>query len=194
MRIDENWVALVSRLEADLQARAAGVELGRDEAAWQLAADLLHVYGRVLLRTHPGLRQEEVDDAVQDILVKLQSLRILQRLKAAGSPAGYVAVMLRNAGTDLLRKRQRSAEVGLSEHLTSLDTGEVGIAQEQSERLGLALRSLSPEEQNLLRLRFWRGLSIAEIAGISDATYSATAVRLFRILRKLRQGLGLPLP
>jgi RNA polymerase sigma factor (sigma-70 family) len=194
MRIDENWVELVSRLEADLRARAAGVELGRDEAAWQLAADLLRAYGRVLLRTHPGLRQEELDDAVQDILVKLQSLSTLRRLKAAGSPAGYVAVMLRNAGTDLLRKRQRSAEVGLSEHLTSLDTSEDVVPQEQSERLGLALRSLSPEEQNLLRLRFWRGLSIAEIADISDATYSATAVRLFRILHKLRQRLGLPAP
>jgi len=190
MTIEENWAALVPRLEADLRARAAADPSGIDDDAWGAAALLLRAYGRVLHRTQQGLRTEEVDDLVQDALVKLQSLRTLQRLKAAGSPAGYVAVMLRNAAMDLLRKRQRGVEVTLSDELAAPHTQEAELmAPERSEQLRRALLSLSPEERNVLRMRFWRGLSIALIAEASDATYSATAVRLFRILRKLRERL-----
>lgn len=153
-----------------------------------VTANLLRAYGLVLQRTHPELRKETVDDLVQDTLLKLQSLHTFQRLKAARSPAGYVAVMLRNAGTDLLRRRQRGVEVALSEQLAARDSeAEEVVAREQSERLRLALLSLSSEERSLLQLRFWRGFTIAQIAEISDATYSATAVRLFRLLRKLRE-------
>jgi DNA-directed RNA polymerase specialized sigma24 family protein len=57
-------------------------------------------------------------------------------------------------------------------------------------RLREALTFLRPEDLVLLRLRFWRGLSIQQIAGKNNLTYSATAVRLFRILKNLREKLG----
>ena len=184
MKIEESWAGLVNRLEADLQARADGDPSRRDDDAWETAARLLRAYGQVLNRTHPDLHKDEVEDLVQDLLLKLQSPRTLQRLKAAGSPAGYVAVMLRNAATDLLRQRQRRIELALSEELPAPETSEAQTGV--SERLRKALLSLSPEERNLLRMRFWRGLSIAQIAEASNSMYSATAVRLFRILHKLR--------
>ena len=39
-------------------------------------------------------------------------------------------------------------------------------------------------------MRFWHNWSIGQIAQRSGITYSAAAVRLFRILRKLREKLG----
>jgi RNA polymerase sigma factor (sigma-70 family) len=185
MKIEESWAGLVSRLEADLRARAAGDASRRDDEAWESAARFLREYGRALSRTHPDLQQHDIDDLAQDVLLKLQSLRTLQRLKAAGSPAGYLAVMLRNAATDLLRQRQRRIEQAVSDELPAPDTSEAETAV--SNRLRKALHSLGPEERNLLRMRFWRSLSIAQIAEASNSTYSATAVRLFRLLHKLRE-------
>ena len=184
MKIEEGWAVLISRLEADLRARAAGDASRRDDAAWETAARFLREYGQSLSRTFPDLQKHEVDDLVQDVLLKLQSLRTLKRLKAAGSPAGYIAVMLRNAATDFLRQRQQRIEQALDDELPAPETTEEDATV--SERLRKALLSLSPEERNLLRMRFWRGLSIAQIAEASNAMYSATAVRLFRILHKLR--------
>lgn len=184
MKIEESWSVLVSRLEADLRARAAADPSRRDDEAWEAAARFLREYGQALSRTYPDLQQHEIDDLAQDVLLKLQSLRTLQRLKAAGSPAGYLAVMLRNAATDLLRQRQRRIEQEVTEELPAPETPEPDAAV--SERMRKALLALSPEERSLLRMRFWRGMSIAQIAEASNSMYSATAVRLFRVLHKLR--------
>src|SRR5258706_14382499 len=193
MTIAEDWATLVPRLEADLRARQAGDRSDRDDAAWVSATFLLLAYSRVLAHPHYGIGPAEIDDLVQETLLKLQSLQTLQRLKITRSPAGYVAVMLRNAATDLVRRRRRGQdfEIALSE-----ESAEQGIAQpslafpERSKRLQGALRSLGAEDRNLLRMRFWRGLTIGQIASLSHTTYSATAVRLFRILRKLRETIG----
>jgi len=52
-----------------------------------------------------------------------------------------------------------------------------------------ALETLPAEDQELLRERFWRSRPIAEIASARGTSYSATAVRIFRILRTLRERL-----
>jgi DNA-directed RNA polymerase specialized sigma24 family protein len=36
-------------------------------------------------------------------------------------------------------------------------------------------------------MRFWRNMEIGQIAKTLELSYSATAVRLFRILRRLRE-------
>lgn len=117
MTLEQSWTALLPRLEADLRAREIAQPSDRDDDAWTSAAFLLRTYGRILLRTHPALHRDEVDDLIQDALLKLQSVHTIERIKAAGSPAGYVAVMLRNAATDLLRQRQRGLELPLADEL-----------------------------------------------------------------------------
>ena len=46
--------------------------------------------------------------------------------------------------------------------------------------------SLSPRGPSL---RFWNNMSIAQIAENLNLSYSATAVRLFRVLRALREAM-----
>jgi RNA polymerase sigma-70 factor (ECF subfamily) len=191
--IGEDWNTLLPRLERDLRARATADQSQRDDDAWVVAASLLRTYSHILLRAYSTLAQEGIDDIVQDVLLKLQSLQTLQRLRIAGSPAGYIAVMLRNAATDVVRRRQRGLvlEVPLTEDYPAHEGSDVDlVTPERAARLREALLSLKPEERNLLRMRFWRGFSIGQIAEKSGTTYSASAVRLFRILRKLREKLG----
>ena len=101
--------------------------------------------------------------------------------------------MMRNAATDLMRKQQRGQEVEIDvvDELPFSDCADVQrVTSEQTERLQKALLLLRPEEQALLQMRFWGGLRIAEIAQELGLSYSATAVRLFRILHRLRASIS----
>ena len=185
-----NWTELLARLQFDLQSRATDPGAVIDEEAWNTMTHFLSSRARVLTFSFSGLQTADVQDLVQNVLLKLQSLETMRRLHAARSVEGYLFVMLRNAANDLVRRRQiekvifRSLEDAVPEE-QAVEHASVQTAENASV-LGDALESLHAEERKLLELRFWRNMSIADIARETGATYSNTAVRLFRILYKLR--------
>jgi RNA polymerase sigma factor (sigma-70 family) len=189
------WADIIERLKADLKAREAGApDAALDDEAWEIAAGLLRFSTRILAFRFPGLQQADIDDLAQKTLVKLQSLETLRRLDAAGSIEGYIFVMLRNAANDLARRRQFEEFhfKSLHEKRTAEPSAEAGYIQQSEHEsvLAAALEMLSQEEREVLRMRFWSNKSIAEIAAQTNMSYSATAVRLFRILHRLRKQLG----
>jgi RNA polymerase sigma factor (sigma-70 family) len=114
-------------------------------------------------------------------------------MRLAGSPAGYLAVLIRHQIIDKVRRRKRMSfvELPLREDLLPLQGDPRNAFEEEKiARLREALTSLRPEDRVLLRLRFWQGFSIQQIAEKNNLSYSATAVRLFRILKNLREKLG----
>jgi len=185
-----NWTELLPRLEFDLLSRANNPRAAVDEEAWDTITQFLSSRARVLTFSFSGLQTADVQDLVQNVLLKLQSLETMRRLHAARSVEGYLFVMLRNAANDLVRRRQiervifRSLEDTVPEEQV-VEHASVQTAENASV-LGDALESLHVEERKLLEMRFWRNMSIADIARETEATYSNTAVRLFRILYKLR--------
>lgn len=188
-----SWNDLVFRLEEDIQAREAEGSLSAlDEEAWQMAASLLRSRARILVFSHSGLQPVDIEDLVQGVLLKLQSTVTMRRLRATRSPEGYVFVMLRNAANDLVRRRQ--FEKGMFSPLDNR-TDEPALEPryvEQTEAasvVGEALQTLEGEEIEILGMRFWRNMGIMDIATKTGMTYSATAVRLFRILHRLRDHL-----
>jgi RNA polymerase sigma factor (sigma-70 family) len=185
-----DWPTLLGRLEADLARRARrGENVEPEEPGWADVSAAIAFYSHVVVNRYGGLSPEDMDDVLQAILLKLQTPETLRRLRLAGSPEGYIVVMLRNAAADLLRKRFRERE-GLERYL--LEPRLLAEANEdeiKGARLRVALLSLSPIERALLKMRFWQGMNIAEIAAQTGATYSATAVRMFRILKRLREEL-----
>lgn len=185
-----NWTELLPRLEFDLLSRANNPGAAVDEEAWDTITQFLSSRARVLTFSFSGLQTADVQDLVQNVLLKLQSLETMRRLHAARSVEGYLFVMLRNAANDLVRRRQiervifRSLEDTVPEE-QAVEHASVQTAENASV-LGDALESLHPEDRKLLEMRFWRNMSIADIARETGVTYSNTAVRLFRILYKLR--------
>ena len=185
-----NWTELLARLEFDLQARATNPNTSIDEEAWDTIAEFLSYRARVLTFSFSSLQTADVQDLVQNVLLKLQSLETMRRLHAARSVEGYLFVMLRNAANDLVRRRQlervifKSLEDSVPEE-QAVQHAYISSAADVS-AVGEALKSLHSEERRLLEMRFWRNMSIADIARAIGATYSATAVRLFRTLYKLR--------
>lgn len=194
MTVHEAWKDLIPRLERDLLARDRSLdEANLDEAAWASAERLLRIYARALRGSASILSVEDVNDVVQDVIVKLQSRQTMRRLRVAGSPAGYVAVMVRNAMTDLVRRRAREiALVHPIDETTPARTSDQTETQESEAmlRMKAVLRLLKPEDRYLLRLRFWKNMTINEISETLGISYSAAAVRLFRIMSELRNALG----
>jgi RNA polymerase sigma-70 factor (ECF subfamily) len=90
----------------------------------------------------------------------------------------------RNAALDELRRRGRQAEL-VSDPIdaTSLD------AERSEQRLVLvsALGKLDPRERELIALKFFAGLSNAEIAGVLGINESNAGTKLHRVVTKLRE-------
>lgn len=191
MTLDVAWKELLPRLEMDLSA-GESTRFQADDDAWAAAERLLRTAARLL---HAKLRgtPEDTDDVVQETMLKLQSRRTMQRLRAAGSPAGYVMVMMRNAFTDLARRRLHEVQAeALIEQTIAAELSEEVEAHraEDIQRMKAALRSLRPEDRYLLRMRFWKNMSVDEISHLIGVSYSATAVRFFRIFSRLREAMG----
>ncbi len=185
---DLSWPALVEHLAADLAAARRGSER-RDEELWAETRSRVAAYARRMVASLPGAPSLEVDDVVQRVMVKLLDGGTIARLRHAPVPVAYVAVMIRNTAADLLRRRTAERE---SLARFGYEIATVGAEEDSAVRtadLRAALAELDETDRALLRLRFWRGLAIGEIAALYDLSYSAVAVRLFRLLRRLRSRL-----
>ncbi len=163
--------------------------ISRGDADWQAVGALVRSVAGILSRQRPSSVDDDVDDAVQTVLLKLQDPGLLRRLKSLNAPQGYLIVMVRHTLADLARRRQREVpadQVDLPRILTEEWSGPGETGPDLEVPLAHALRQLAPEERELISLRFWSGLSIAEIARRRHEPYSRVAVRLFRLLRRLR--------
>ena len=187
---DDDWAELISRLELEvLQRTSVPPTRERVNNPWAEMRVRLHNVARALVPP------ADAEDVVQTVLLHLQIPETFRRLKASRSPRGYAAVMVRNAIVDLARRRSRSlreehkwAEVGIVEPDEEL------YALRRSATVAEMLEELAESERELLRLRFWEGVSMAEIARRLDLPYSTVAVRMFRLLRRLRERLEPTVP
>jgi len=189
MNVPLGWADLIPRLEVDLRSRKDPTGT-TDEAAWYAAARLLREHAKMISRSYSIVPGQHVEDVVQDVLIKLQSAETMKRLRAAGSPAGYIAVMMRNAFLDALRRDQRERSRFLSTEGLTLVAPDERAQSSTATGPGMPweiLRELSPDERRLLNMRFWLDMSLLEIAKELGISYSAAAVRSFRALKKTRQ-------
>ena len=127
-------------------------------------------------------------DLVSQTLARLLTLNRgreawFERLGSQERLDGYLYAVLRRAALD--ERKRVAAREHREAHLDALTWTEPP-STEDFVTLEKALRQLGEDERELLRLRFWEGLTIREIAARLQLGYSATSVRLFRLLRRLR--------
>lgn len=179
-----NW----DKLLGELEARAAGT-LEPDNQLWlELAHNLERIAG-VIVRSM-GLPSEDAQDLTQSLLLKLQSPEVLQRVRTARSPEGYMVTMARNAAYSLRRKQaaeHRAMAMLTQESDPAISASEEGVMEEKERRLRLRqeLLNLSAENRELLRLKYWEEVPLTELAKRASVKYSTMAVRIFRLIRKL---------
>lgn len=185
------WQALAARLERDIRWRLDAPEVGsEDEEGWRLLRERVRAYAGVILDRLDASWRLAVEDVVQEVVLRLQAPERLARLRVARAPAGYVAALIHNTALNLVRRVPPLVKGPGALDLHSAD--EAGETAPDPDELVLASQiyeGLSPAERQLVELRFWDDFSVQEIADRLGITYSAAAVRLSRLLRRLRREL-----
>jgi RNA polymerase sigma-70 factor, ECF subfamily len=108
---------------------------------------------------------------------------------ARGSPRAWLFGIARNAALDELRRRKRTAQM-IAEPVDD----DFRAAPEEVVEIGLrrgvvraAFERLAPRERELIALKFFAGLSNAEIAALLGVSESNAGTMLHRTVTKLRE-------
>ena len=107
-----------------------------------------------------------------------------------GSARAWLFGIARNAALDELRRRGRHAQMN-AEPEDPVDLGALHPAERSELRLALAeaIGSLAGGERELIALKFFAGLSNAEIGRVLGMSESNVGTRLHRTINKLREAL-----
>lgn len=186
------WGKLISRLASD-RLNQQGSEIAWAELLRRLRAMAAGLRGRGEL-----LFPSDSDDAVAEVIVRLQSSTALQRVARSRHHGAYLYAMLINASRDIRRRNQRrdreeSIEPGAL--ADPVPTALERLIREENEPdhgrlvmlLRRTLRRLSSEERSLIRQRFWEDRSIREIADGLGVPYATAATKIHRLLIRLRR-------
>ena len=104
-----------------------------------------------------------------------------------GSRRAWLFGIARNAALDELRRRKRTtslADEPVADERSHEESAEIAIRRAA---LRGAMAKLSPRERELVALKFFAGLSTAEIADVISVGERAAAMRVHRTIEKLRR-------
>jgi RNA polymerase sigma factor (sigma-70 family) len=142
--------------------------------------------------------ERSLEDALQKGLVEY--LRALDRGEVIDNPSGFIVQAGFCRAIDELRREARLADGALVDALIESgdvaepSTDEVAMDRLEAQELRDAVGRLSPEEQQVLSLRYFDGLTneaSAKVLYCSKRTYRR---RLSAALKKLERHLGVPVP
>lgn len=136
---------------------------------------------------------QEAEDLTQDIF--LNCVKISSYEPSRGSLRTYLAILTRSRAVDRVRSRSNAREfLKKWERSTESETATDSLLEkvsrsEQSQEVKAALAQLSDEQQQILRMAYYDGLSQSEIANQLEIPLGTVKARARRGLLKLRQAL-----
>jgi RNA polymerase sigma-70 factor, ECF subfamily len=152
------------------------------EALYRSSRDDVFAYAAGLLRDR---------SAAEDVtaLAFERAYRKRRRFDARrGSRRAWLFGIARNAALDELRRRRRSAELaGETADPAAAAPDEEAEAALRRAALRRAMATLSARERELVALKFFAGLSNAEIASVVGVSESNAGTRVHRVVEKLRR-------
>ena len=104
-----------------------------------------------------------------------------------GTPRQWLFTIARNAGLDELRRRKRAATPVADAGVTVAAPATAGPDDDRAAAVRTAIASLAPRERDLIALKFYAGLSNAEIAATLGISETNAGTRIHRALGSLRE-------
>jgi RNA polymerase sigma factor (sigma-70 family) len=154
---------------------------GAFEALYRESRDDVYAYVAGMLRDRSAA-EEVTSQAFERAWRKRRQIN-----KKRGTPRTWLFGIARNAALDELRRRSRTAGDADPE----MDSGDSAAnpAETAVDRalLRQALDTLSGRERELVALKFFAGLSNAEIASVIGTSETNAGTRLHRVIEKLRR-------
>ena len=182
----------LSELDASWSALMVAAQDGDRFAYGRLLRECTPLIRRVVRR---GLRPDQVDDAVQDVLLTIHRAR--HTYDPTRSFSAWLTVIARRRAIDLMR---RGGRYDRHEVHSPLDydgyAGEVvdpereRAADQQGNAMKAALASLPRAQRQAIEALALRQLSLEEAAGESGKSKVALKVSLHRALKSLRERFG----
>ncbi|HTS76882.1 MAG TPA: sigma-70 family RNA polymerase sigma factor [Bryobacteraceae bacterium] len=144
--------------------------------------------------------EQDSEDVVQETF--LRAYKQLHRWEARSSFSTWLYRIAANYSLDLVRRRQRHGEVGMTENagesetdlVRALPSAEPGpdrllFSDRVQQRVAETLDALSRQERTAFVLRHFEGQSIEEIAAALGLSGNAAKHSIFRAVQKLRRAL-----
>lgn len=121
---------------------------------------------------------QSAEDVVQDVFTEFVGRA--DRLRDQNAALGYLRTAVVNRSRSALRRRRTVRSYVPPREPDRPDPAEITLLSEEHREVLAALRRLAPRQREVLVLRYWSGLSEAEIAeslGISRGAVKSTASR-----------------
>ncbi len=131
---------------------------------------------------------EDVDEVVQDTFVRAFSA--LDGFRSESSLRTWLFTIERRLVIDRRRstaRRGREVEVEDEDSATEYDALDVLVADEASQRMMLAIKSLTRMQRDVFTLRVQEGRSYKEIAEILGSTEGSTRVHYHNAMRAVKE-------
>lgn len=149
---------------------------------YEESVDTVYRYAYVLVRS-----AERAEDVTADVFLK--AWRNRHSLRNEQSAHAWLMTIARNSAMSLLRANRESVDLdAISEPVDdTADPCDELVAEFDLSRLQDALRVLTAEQQQVLFLRFFEGLSHEEVARRLGSNAGAVRATQFRALARLRK-------
>ena len=137
-------------------------------------------------------RPSDAEDLTQLVFVK--ALEALPRYEARGIPfGGWLFRLARNAIIDQIRTRREHLSLVVASTRESEEASPEAMAslRDDLDRVAAALRELTDDQREVIELRFFAGLSVAEAAEAMGRQEGTIRGLQFRAIGALRRSLGI---
>ncbi len=132
--------------------------------------------------------QHDAEDSVQTVLVRVAGRP--QLLSAADCPWAYLLRMVRNEALLIGRRKQRRPEIGNLTDLVTFRRVDELEREETHRAVWSALRTLPPEQAEVVVLKIWEELTFAQIGQILELSPNTAASRYQYAMAKLTKSLS----
>jgi len=180
MKADSSIISSDVKLD-ELSRLVEDAKSNHDDAIAKLCRFL---YGKVFSYTYYRVRQrEDAEDLTSEVLLKI--LRSLKTQK--GNFLAWIYRIANNSIIDFYRKRVRRPNISLEEIKYDIPAPEPSRTVLTENRMKEVLTYLTPEQADVITLRFVQQYNNEEVAKIMGKTVGAIKVLQFRALKVLRE-------